>query len=57
MFKHSWKITVPITIVIIFGFGIAGYALTNEDNCKIRLFVELKDLLKIETEINKEQCK
>ena len=56
MLKHSWKITVPITIVVIFGFGITAYALTDRDNCEIRLFVELKDLLKIETEVNS-QCK
>ena len=56
MFKHSWKITVPMTIVVIFGFGITAYALTNQDNCEIRLFVELKDLLRIETEVNKGQC-
>ena len=57
MFEHSWKITVPISIVVIFGFGITAYALTNQDNCEIRLLVELKDLLKIETEIDRRQCK
>ncbi len=57
MLKHSWKINVPITIVAILGFGITGYALTNQDNCKIRLFLELKNFLKIETEVNRAQCK
>lgn len=57
MFEHSWKITVPISIVVIFGFGITAYALTNQDNCQIRLLVELQDLLKIETEIDRRQCK
>lgn len=57
MFEHSWKITVPVTIVIIFGLSFTGYALTNPDNCQLRLFIELKDLLKIETEVNKRQCK
>ncbi|MDJ0747442.1 MAG: hypothetical protein QNJ32_29450 [Xenococcaceae cyanobacterium MO_167.B27] len=56
MLKHSWKITVPVTIIVIFFFGITVYLL-NQDHCKIRLLVELKDLLKIETEVNKEQCK
>ena len=46
-----------MTIVVIFGFGFTAFALTNQNNCEIRLFVELKDLLKIETEVNKGQCK
>jgi|GEM_PF-5603362 len=54
--KHSWKIAVPVIIVIIFGFGITGYALMSKHNCKIRLLVELTDFLKIETEVNKKQC-
>lgn len=56
MLKHSWKITVPITIVCIFGLGISGYALVKEENFRYRLLVELKDWLKIETEINKGQA-
>ena len=54
--KHSWKITVPVTIVIIFGFIITGYALFSKHNCTIRLLIELPDFLKIETEVNKGQC-
>ena len=57
MLKHSWKITVPITIVLIFGIGISGYALIKEENFTYRLLVELKDWLKIETEVNKGQGK
>ena len=55
--KHSWKITVPFTIVLIFGLGISGYALVLEENFTYRLLVELKDWLKIETEVNKGQVK
>ena len=55
MFQHSWKITVPLTIVIVVGLGITGYALSNQNNCKFRFFVEFQDL-KIETESNTEEC-
>jgi hypothetical protein len=57
MLKHSWKITVPITIVVIFGISIAGYALIKEEDFTYRLLVELKDWLKIETEVTKGQGK
>lgn len=48
MFKHSWKIAVPTTIVIIFGLGIGFYALINSTDFQYRFLVELKDWLKIE---------
>ena len=54
MFKHSWKITVPMTIVVIFGFGISTYVTMQESNFKYRLLIELKDWLRIETEVDKE---
>lgn len=57
MLKHSWKITVPITIVVMFGIALGGYALIKEDNFRYRLLVELKDLLLIETEVTKGQNK
>jgi hypothetical protein len=57
MLKHSWKITVPITIVVIFGISLGGYALIKEDDFSYRLLVELKDLLLIETEVTKGQGK
>ena len=53
MLKHSWKITVPITIVVIFGIGLGGYALISEQDFSYRLLVELKDWLRIETEVDK----
>ena len=53
MLKHSWNIAVPITIVIIFGLSIGGYALVNSTDFQYRFQMELKDLLKIETEFNK----
>jgi hypothetical protein len=57
MLKHSWKFTVPLTIIVIFSISIGGYALIQEENFTYRLLVELKDWLKIETEMNKGQVK
>lgn len=55
MFKNSWKTTLPITLLIAFGIGIGGYALMNSNDFDYRFYGELKDWLKIETEIKKGQ--
>ena len=57
MFKHSWKVSVPITIVVIFGMGIGYFAIMNSTDLQYRFLIELKDWLKIETEFNKGQDK
>ena len=51
--KHNW-IRIVLILIVIVSFGITGYALIKEENFTYRLLVELKDWLKIETEINKE---
>ena len=53
MVEYSREITILVGIVLIFGLGISGYAVINEEDFTYRLFVELRDWLKIETEVNK----
>ena len=57
MIKTTWTITLSITIIIIFHLGIGGYAMLNSTDFRYRFYGELKDWLKIETEINKGQTK
>ena len=58
MFKHSWIITAPITIVIIFGLGIGGYALIGSTDFQYRFGIKLKpDTFELESEITKRQGK
>ena len=57
MLKHSLIVTVLITIVVIFGLSIGGYALMDSSNFQYQFRIELKDGLKIETVINKGQVK
>ena len=58
MLKHSWKITVPITIVVIFGLAIGGYALICSTDFQYRFGIKLKsDTFELQSEINKGQGK
>ncbi len=54
MLKHIWKFTLPMTIIIIFGLGIGGYALICATDFQYRFGLRVKsDTIEIDTEIKK----
>ena len=55
MSEYSLQITalITITITILSALGIGGFGLFKSNNFKYRFYGELKNWLKIETEINK----
>ena len=54
MFKHGWKVTVPITLVIMSIVGIGGYVLIYGTNFNYELGLEITSGgVKVNTQIDK----
>jgi hypothetical protein len=57
MLKYSWNITLPLTIVTVFGLSIGGYGLMNKTDFHYRFDAKFKNWLRIEIEFDKCQVK
>ena len=56
--SNNLVVIIPLTIVVIFGLGIGGYALIHATDFQYRFGIKLKhDTFELETEINKGQVK
>ena len=55
MVKHSYSIIVTLTMIVIFGLGIGGYALINSSNFQYRFDIKFGPNIEIKHEINKGQ--
>jgi hypothetical protein len=57
MLKNSWKITMPIVLVVVIGLSIGGYGIMNKTDFNYRLFAELKNVFKVGMEFDNCQVK